>query len=321
MGRLIIALLFTIACSRTDAGAEKSSAPASAAPPKQGAEAPAPPEATATAAPPAVTGAPPRHLVAVGDLHGDIENAIAVLRLAGVTDAQGRWTGGETVLVQTGDIVDRGPDSKAVVELLIALQSEAAAAGGAVYPLLGNHEVMNMTGDWRYVSEEDIGRFGSEAARKEAFSASGALGAWLRQRDAVLRLGGVIFVHGGVSEAFASRGAAGLSAAVRAAIDGQGPPDVLGPEGPLWYRGYALNDEPLACAELGRALPALGATRMVVGHTTQRSGKILSRCDGQLLAIDTGISAHYGAHLAALELRDGDAFALYPTATVDLPDP
>jgi hypothetical protein len=61
---------------------------------------------------------------------------------------------------------------------------------------------------------------------------------------------------------------------------------------------------------------------MVVGHTTQRSGEVAVRCNGALLGIDTGISDHYGAHLAAIELRGGvDAWALYPDGPEDLPDP
>ena len=69
------------------------------------------------------------------------------------------------------------------------------------------------------------------------------------------------------------------------------------------------------------ALTALGARRMVIGHTTQESGQIAVRCGGALLGIDTGISAHYGGHHAAVELTGDDARAIYATGTVDLPDP
>ncbi|MCK6525166.1 metallophosphatase, partial [Myxococcota bacterium] len=60
---------------------------------------------------------------------------------------------------------------------------------------------------------------------------------------------------------------------------------------------------------------------MVVGHTTQRSGEVATRCGGALLGIDTGISSHYGGHLAAVELKKGDAWAIYPTGPKDLQDP
>jgi hypothetical protein len=68
-------------------------------------------------------------------------------------------------------------------------------------------------------------------------------------------------------------------------------------------------------------LGLLGAQRMVVGHTTQRSGAVASRCGGRLLGIDTGISSHYGAQLSAVEIIDGDAVAIYPDKRFDLPDP
>lgn len=82
-----------------------------------------------------------------------------------------------------------------------------------------------------------------------------------------------------------------------------------------------MADESLACQELEAALIQLDARRMVVGHTTQRTGRVAVRCGGALLGIDTGISRHYGGHRSALELRAGDARAIYPTGTQDLPDP
>lgn len=281
---------------------------------------PAPPPPAAPATPGPALGGPAR-VVAVGDLHGDPEAALDTLRLAGLVDDQGGWAGGAAVLVQTGDTTDRGPSSRAVLELMVRLQQEAPAAGGRVITLLGNHEVMNLQGDWRYVSEADLADFGGQQARQAALSPEGELGRWLRDQPAVAQVGETVFVHGGVRPAWAALGVQGLAAAVDAALEGRASPEVLGDEGPLWYRGYLQAPEPIACAELGQALTALGARRMVVGHTTQRTGRIAARCGGQLLAIDTGISAHYGGHRAALELRDGDAWALYADGPQDLPDP
>lgn len=273
------------------------------------------PETPAAVAPPPEGHPAPERLVAIGDLHGDVDAALAVLRLAGLVDAAGAWSGGAAWLVQTGDITDRGPDSKGVIALLRRLSDEARAAGGHVLPLLGNHEVMNLTGDWRYVSAEDLAGYGGEAARKAAYAPTGEDGAWLLQRDAVARVGDTVFVHGGVDAHWAKLGTRGINATVRGALLGQGPPDILGPDGPLWNRAYLLADPVAACAELGRALTELGATRMVVGHTTQRTGQIAERCGGQLYGIDTGISAHYGRNLAALEIRGGVVTPLHAEAS------
>jgi hypothetical protein len=197
--------------------------------------------------------------------------------------------------------------------------TEAEAAGGRVVPLLGNHEAMNLTGDWRYVSPEDLAGYGGEAARKAAFAATGEDGRWLLERDAVARIGDTVFAHGGVGASWAKLGVRGVNASVRAALLGQGPPDVLGPDGPLWNRAYLLADPVAACAELGRALAELGATRMVVGHTTQKTGRVAERCGGQLYGIDTGVSAHYGSKLAALELRGDVVTPIYPPGASPTP--
>lgn len=299
-------LLVLLACSTPDGGA---AAPGPASAPAEPASAPA-----ARPAPPPDGYPAPERLVAVGDLHGDPAAALAVLALAGLVDERGAWIGGKAWLVQTGDTTDRGPDSRGVLALLRRLMAEAEAAGGRVLPLLGNHETMNLTGDWRYVSPEDLAGYGGEAARKAAFAPTGEDGRWLLERDAVARVGDTVFAHGGVDANWAKLGVRGLNASVRAALLGQGPPDVLGPDGPLWNRAYLLADPVAACAELTRALTELGATRMVVGHTTQKTGRIAERCGGQLYGVDTGISAHYGSHLAALEIRGDVVTQLYPPA-------
>lgn len=90
-------------------------------------------------------------IVAIGDLHGDYAAYEAVMRRAGLMDEAGAWAGGNAILVQTGDIAGRGPDSLQIMRSLMALQLDAEASGGRVLVLVGNHEAMQMTGDLRYV--------------------------------------------------------------------------------------------------------------------------------------------------------------------------
>lgn len=87
-------------------------------------------------------GAAAERIVAVGDIHGNVQGFQAILRAADLLDGEGRWAGGDVTLVQTGDFVDRGPGVRAVMDLLMRLETEAAQAGGRVVVLLGNHEVM-----------------------------------------------------------------------------------------------------------------------------------------------------------------------------------
>jgi hypothetical protein len=98
-------------------------------------------------------------VVAVGDVHGDVAQFTGVLRSAGVIDRDNNWSGGKTHMVQAGDLFDRGPDSRKLIELLMKLEKQARAAGGEVHCLIGNHETMNLYGDWRYVSAADYASY------------------------------------------------------------------------------------------------------------------------------------------------------------------
>src|SRR6476619_2557951 len=110
-------------------------------------------------------------VVAVGDVHGDYTRFVAVLRSAGLIDEKGRWTGGKAHLVQTGDVLDRGADSRKVMDLLMSLEKQAAKAGGHVHALIGNHEARNLYGDLRYTTAEEFAAFktGQSAEVRAAF--------------------------------------------------------------------------------------------------------------------------------------------------------
>jgi len=119
---------------------------------------------------PASAAAPaPQHIIAVGDLHGDFQAWQTIARAAGLVDARDHWVGGKTVLVQMGDITDRGPDSLKIVRSLQQLQKEAPRKGGKVVVILGNHEAINLTGDYRYTTPGEYTAFvdADSAARRE----------------------------------------------------------------------------------------------------------------------------------------------------------
>ncbi|KAI9096581.1 Metallo-dependent phosphatase-like protein [Phlyctochytrium arcticum] len=258
----------------------------------------------------------PQRIVAIGDLHGDLPAALEVLRMAGVVDGNGEWNGGDTVLVQTGDIVDRGPDTIKLYNLFGNLTMQAPATGGKVVQLLGNHELMNMMEDLRYVTKEDVDTFGSMDARKKAWSRDGWLGKRLRNMDIIGMVDGTVFVHGGISPTYAQRGIEAMNAEARKAyqLDPSRMRDVelFGGEGPLWYRGFAQDKEPAICTVLDQSLKALKATRMVIGHTPQyESGRILSRCQNKVLVIDVGISAAYGSNRAVLQILGDELTGIY----------
>ncbi|KAJ3370713.1 hypothetical protein HDU91_005948, partial [Kappamyces sp. JEL0680] len=194
--------------------------------------------------------AAPRTIVAVGDLHGDYENALKTLRMAGIVDASANWAGGDRIFVQTGDIVDRGDDTIKLYEMMIRIRGQAAEQGGKVVPLLGNHEVMNMQGslsgssveDLRYVTPGDIKSFGGLQARKRAWSKDGWLGSYLRELGVAALVEGNVFFHGGAAVKWARETVEGMNEIAKDALDHLSPAQLwdvglFGDDGPLWYRG------------------------------------------------------------------------------------
>jgi len=98
-------------------------------------------------------------IVTIGDVHGDYDQFVTLLRLTRLIDQNNDWVGGETHLVQTGDVPDRGPDSRKVMDLLMKLETQAENANGYVHALIGNHEAMNIYGDIRYVHPGECAAF------------------------------------------------------------------------------------------------------------------------------------------------------------------
>lgn len=163
---------------------------------------------------------PADRVVAIGDIHGDAGALKKALRLGGLMGANGKWTGGKTVLVQVGDIVDRGIEEREAMELLFSLQDQAPKSGGKVYLLLGNHEVSNLVGSFRFVNKEAASHFGDGGGmlgkikagkwmrrhpsrekmfgRLKAFSGPVARELGRRTQVSVI-VGGSVFVHAGLA--------------------------------------------------------------------------------------------------------------------------
>ena len=265
----------------------------------------------------------PARLVAVGDVHGDLGALREALRGADLIDAQHDWVGSEAVLVQTGDLLDRGDQEREIIDWLDALGEQAREAGGDVVELVGNHEIMNVQGDMRYVtpdgfadfvgvpglelSDPRLERVPSKArARVAAFVPGGPYARKLAAHNTIAVVGDSVFVHGGVLPEHVAYGIGRLNREVSQWMAGQGPPPVIlrGEDSPVWTRLYSSEPDEAACQTLARALGELGAERMVVGHTPQMGG-ISSACDGKIWRVDVGMSAHYGGQPAALEIRPG----------------
>lgn len=332
-------------------------------------------------------------IVAFGDVHGAFDALVATLQNANVIDDELHWSGGRTHLVSTGDLLDRGVESRRVMDLMMRLENEAERAGGQVHQLLGNHEVMNLIGDLRYVADGEFASYldlespqereagyrqfsfgkpaggGGDAILEEferlappgyfghrrAFRSDGHYGKWLLEQPFMVVINDVAFVHGGAPGYVSKHGIDGVNVTLKEDLVGyvkaaevlvergvlsplvgfKQVPEVLsamledgqvqdedivtarnaidlsesplhGPLGPTWYRGTSRCNRFVEAATLEAALQEIGASRVVVGHTTAISRNVQQRLGGRVLEIDTGMLKRvYGGSGNALVIEEG----------------
>jgi hypothetical protein len=296
--------------------------PASTAPDVQ----PAPTPAPARAVPPPTFAPSAARVVGIGDVHGDLSAARDALRIAGAIDDDDRWIGGDLVVVQTGDQLDRGDEEEAILELFERLADEAHAAGGAFHSLLGNHELMNVQLDLRYVTPGGFADFAdtgvpdddpglaaypeAERGRVAAFRPGGEWARVFAGHNTMMVVGDTAFVHGGILPEHVAYGLERANAEVRAWMLGEGddPDAVTGGDGPAWRRDYSDGPGASECAALEAALDAIPAARMVVGHTVQDHAN--SACGGRVWRVDVGMAAYYGGPREVVQIADGEVTVL-----------
>ncbi len=190
-------------------------------------------------------------IVAISDPHGAYDAMVRTLQNADVIDSDRNWDAAGTQLVITGDLVDRGADSRKVMDLVMQLEEQAFESGGRVHLLLGNHEVMNLVGDLRYVAPAEYAAFAGDEPAKErerwfrifvaqrlslgkpndqvlraefdkhyppgffghrqAFSSEGKYGRWLLEKPLIVVVNGNAFVHGGLPPLVRELGLEGLN--------------------------------------------------------------------------------------------------------------
>jgi len=340
-------------------------------------------------------------IIAVGDLHGDYESFILILKdpKVGLVDDNLHWIGGRTHFVQTGDIMNRGDRAKDILDLLMRLEKEAEAAGGKVHILLGNHEEATITGislgypdyvspkefvsflpeDFRKAREgeylsglpdvqkiqaqflgEDLDknpillnfwtdvlinirkRIDPEAALAYIDSFNKTYGKWLLQKNSIIKINDIVFVHGGINLEYSSWKLEDINEVLRLEMGAYAlhpinpqiaghpftPKLVYNPQGPLWYR----QDDVTSQTEIDKILANLGAGRMVVGHNFLGAGvrspvvlqeDAVARFENKVWMIDTGIGYRdLGGILYALIIEDGkfNFYASLPEPSAQSPE-
>jgi hypothetical protein len=271
-------------------------------------------------------------VIAFGDVHGAYDDLTQLLRTVGVVDEKLHWAAGTAHVVSTGDLMDRGPGSRQVLDLLMRLQTEAQAAGGMLHVTLGNHEALNLLGDLRYVTPAEFAAYKAEDpavlpdnthppgffGKRAAFARDGQYGRWLYGLPVAIIINDTLFMHGGPSAVLAGMSIEQINQRYRAALtsveslDAAHQNPLLSDDGPNWYRGAALCNEASETDVLKPLMDGLGVKRVVIGHTIARNMRVASRFDGTVVKLDTGMNRPvYKGHPAALLLEHADMRVVY----------
>lgn len=284
--------------------------------------------ATSFALPPDVIDTHGGKVFSIGDIHGDKKALVKILEALGLYSSKtGSWTGGNSHLVFTGDLVDRGPETKEVMDLIMSLETKAAAAGGGVHTLIGNHEVLMTMGVLRYAHQNDFDNLGdgTEESLVKAYQGDTPYAKWIRNRNAIIRVNNTVFVHGGLGDWAKAFTISKINKMLNDWIlyfQKKGPRPasdtswVYGDVGPLWTRRFGdfMDDErrfslrpAVENSWLDPILAALGAKRVAVGHTIVMGMDVSLNhpiFGPKVVMTDTGISIAYKGLLTAYEYRD-----------------
>ncbi len=237
-------------------------------------------------------------IAVITDVHGEYNRYLDELKANGIIDKNLNWKFGRGHLVYLGDAFDRGDMVTELLWHLFSLEKQAAKAGGMVHFILGNHELMVLDEDLRYINEkyqkvETIAGINYSGL----YSATSVLGKWLRSKPVMVTINDIIFVHGGISPELVHRNLdirqinqifsdSIVGKDIWSAEENEELDFLAGDKGPLWYRGY-FTDSTFTESNLDSILVYYDKTHIVVGHSTHK--EIKSLFNNKILGIDAGI--------------------------------
>ncbi len=259
-------------------------------------------------------------ILAVSDIHGEYDHLVDILTNGGVIDRERRWSWGDGHLVILGDVFDRGAKVTECLWLIYRLESEARENGGAVHYLMGNHELMVLRGDKRYVNDRYLKGIVKKTRIKyeDLYGPDTELGRWVRSKHTVIKINDILFVHGGLSPFVIHRNLSmeQINNIIRGSIDLRSlqlafddlSRFLFGSKGPFWYRGYHYEMEgdysQVLSEDVDSILSFFGASTIVVGHTEVDS--VMSIWNKRIIGIDIPVD-ELGS-LEALLWDDGRFF-------------
>jgi len=260
-------------------------------------------------------------IIAFGDIHGDLQAFKSCLRKASLINLQDRWIGGNTHVVQVGDILDRKPRSEdnsdedsefIIIGFIIKLQIESYVHGGGYHPVIGNHELMNIMGIFDYVSNMGMRHFKNFEDRKNYFRQGGEFCKYLACGwNPVIKINNSLFCHGGISKIISHKyNIKQINEIMRSRLynnklsmlDQNFQGLFVGENSILWNRNYSNNEaeNPRILEEIKYVLNRYNCKYMIIGHTPYSEG-IKVKYNGHIICIDTAMSQAFGKKRNKLE--------------------
>ena len=255
------------------------------------------------------------NLIAVSDVHGQYNLLIKLLQKHKVIDKQFNWIFDKGHLVILGDVFDRGPDVTKIIWLIFRLEQQAKENGGMVHVMIGNHELMVLNNDLRYIHKKYV--ISSElmsTTYDKLYSENSFLGKWLRKKPIIVKINDMLFVHAGVSPKLVKYGftQSQINELFLNKIIGKSDKFILadpelsllrGKDGPVWYRGYFRNTI-ITEQEVSELLRYFDTKHIIVGHTSMPN--IVSYYDSKIIGIDSSIK--YGDSGEILILKNNEFY-------------
>ena len=255
--------------------------------------------------------------VVISDIEGNFGAFRKLLQNAGVIDSGYNWIFGDGHLVLTGDFFDRGDQVTEVLWLIYSLEDKAKAAGGHVHFVLGNHEIMNLSGDLRYLHPKYVQNIGllNEDYVGCLYGGNSEIGRWLRTKNIVEKVGNILFMHGGMSAEMNS-----IDVSLNKINELARPyyPDstykynnpktevIFSDWGPFWYRGYYQGKPIASIAQIDSTLEKFNVRHIATGHTVI-ADTISVLFNGKLINTDVH---HAKGHSEALLIEGGKYYRI-----------
>lgn len=232
----------------------------------------------------------PKKLLVISDIEGNFKGFKSILQGNAIIDQNFKWMFGSNHLVLLGDFFDRGLNITECLWLIYKLESEAEKQGGKLHFILGNHEMMNLKGHFKYVRDKYQENGNALKLNYEKwYSQNSELGKWLRTKNAVEKIGDLLFVHAGIRKDFPKNySLQDINDNTRMSIDKpfpkteEGNDIFIGKESPIWYRGISTEKE--SQENINNSLSRFKANKMIIGHTIVDKIKYFYK--GKVILID-----------------------------------